>query len=232
MSETLHIYIGFDEVEPVAWHVLCQSILARTSMPVAFHPVKLSMLPMINRPRDPRQSNEFSYSRFIVPHLHGDDGWALFMDADMMLRVDIAELWALRDPTKAVQVVKHDYHPASREKYLGNVQYDYPRKNWSSVMLFNCSHESTQGLTPALINVATGAYLHRFKWVDDEDIGELPVEWNHLVDEYTHNPDAKIVHWTNYGPWLRDHEFVDYAEEWFQEKAHTVYAMQHRGDAV
>ena len=225
MSETFHIFIGYDEVEPVAWHALAESILGQASMPVAIHPVKLSMLPEMVRPRDPRQSNEFSYSRFLVPHLQ-DSGWALFLDADMLVRCDIADLWRLRDDTKAVQVVKHDYVPKLRTKYLGNIQYRYPRKNWSSVMLFNCEHQATKALTPSLVNVATGAYLHRFDWIDDGDIGELSTEWNHLVGEYDYNPEARIVHWTNFGPWLDGHEDEDYADEWRDWMNVTTFAVQ------
>jgi len=226
MSETLHVYIGWDARESVAWHVLSHSILARSTMPVAIHPIKLAQLPCLTRPRDPRQSNDFSFSRFLAPWLNGHEGWCLFLDADMLCRADIAELFALRDEDKAVQVVKHCYTPKYQKKYLGARQYVYQRKNWSSVMLFNCSHRQTTALTPSLVNVATGEYLHQFGWCSDDVIGELPVEWNHLVEEYDENPDAKIVHWTNFGPWLDGHHDVEFAPEWRMERGKMLYAMQ------
>lgn len=225
MAEVANIFIGYDPVEPVAYHVLSHSILRQSSMPVAIHPIKLSMLPELNRPRDPRQSNDFSFARFLTPWL-SQSQWSLFLDADMMLRCDIAELWANRDDSVAVQVVKHDYSPAYARKYLGNVQYPYPRKNWSSVMLFNGAHEQTKGLTPSLVNIATGAYLHQFKWASDDAIGTLGTDWNHLVEDYPPNPKAKIVHWTNFGPWLDGHEDVEFGDEWRDERERMLYAKQ------
>lgn len=227
MSKTLHIYVGFDSVETVSWHVLTQSIIARSSIPVAFHPVKKSMLKEVfNRPTDPKQSNEFSFTRFLVPYLQGYKGWALFMDCDMMLRVDIAEIIKHMNGGKSVYVCQHDYTPKEGTKYLGAVQYPYPRKNWSSVMLFNCSHSDCRNLTPEYVNTAPALDLHRFNWTTDERLGSLPLEWNHLVGEYQHDKHAKIVHWTNYGPWLTDFADVDYADEWFKEKAIMNHALQ------
>lgn len=228
---TLHIYIGYDAVESVSWHTLCQSILARSTMPVAFHPVKQSLLKQIyTRPTDPKQSNEFSFTRFLVPFLNGYKGWALFMDTDMMLRTDISKIFDHVDPTdgKAVYVCKHDYEPCSDKKYLGATQYKYPRKNWSSVMLFNCSHHDCRNLTPDYVNTAPALDLHRFHWADDDHIGDLPLEWNWLVGEYPYNKDAKNVHWTNFGPWLNDFAHVDYSDEWFKEKALANHALQNK----
>jgi hypothetical protein len=226
-SETLHIFIGYDEVESVAFDVLCHSITSRASMPVAFHPVKLSMLrDVYNRPRDPKQSNEFSFTRFLVPYLMNYQGWALFMDLDMLVRTDIRELWELRRYDKAVMVCQHDYQPSTQFKYLGNIQYTYPRKNWSSVMLFNCGHEDCQTLTPDYVNSAPALDLHRLLWAEEDNIGGLPLEWNWLVGEYLHNPDAKNVHFTIGGPWFTEFGHVDYADEWFKEKSNMLYTEQ------
>lgn len=226
-TDTFHIFIGYDDVEPVAWHALTHSILSRATMPVAFHPLKVSMLKDVyTRPRDPKQSNEFSFTRFLVPYLMGFKGWALFLDCDMMLRVDIRELWEARNPFKAVMVCQHDYTPSRERKYLGSTQYVYPRKNWSSVMLFNCGHRRCHNLNPDYVNTAPALDLHRLAWVEDQQIGSLPLEWNWLVGEYTHNPEAKNVHWTNFGPWLREFEHTDYAEEWFEVKRQMNHALQ------
>lgn len=210
----MRIFIGYDHAEAVAFHTLAQSIIDNASGPVSIHPVKMSMLPMYNRERDPRQSNEFSFTRFLTPYLAGYSGWALFMDCDMMFRADPYELYQLLDPTKAVMVCKHDYTPKTSVKYLGNVQHQYPRKNWSSVMLFNCNHNDTKRLTPDVVNTASGRYLHRFEWTSDEFIGELPLEWNWLVGEYEYNPDTKNVHWTIGGPYFHEYSDCDYSDEW------------------
>ena len=142
-SEVLKIYIGYDPVESVAWHVMAHSIFSRSSKPVALIPINLANLKAIfKRERDPKQSNEFSYTRFLVPHLSDYKGYALFFDCDMMLRTDIQEIFdeVNKDPGKAVYVVKHDYQPRDDIKYLNTIQYKYPRKNWSSVVLWNCGH--------------------------------------------------------------------------------------------
>ncbi len=168
--EPLKIFIGYDHRESIAWHTLTHSILRQSSVPVAIVPLTLSSLSgLMTRPRDPKQSNDFSFSRFLVPYLSGYQGYALFLDCDMMLRTDIAELFdvARQNPEKALHVVKHDYVPSNHTKYLGNIQHTYPRKNWSSVVLWNCAHEANRVVTPEFVNKSTGMALHRFSWLDD-----------------------------------------------------------------
>lgn len=206
----------------VAYHALVQSIIDNCSVPVSITPLKQSMLPMYTRKPDPKQSNEFSFTRFLVPHLCNYEGFAIFMDLDMLFRVDPNELWELRDTSKSVLVVKHDYTPKARIKYLGAIQYQYPRKNWSSVMLFNCAR--CRQLTPDYVNTASGLELHRFAWTTDKEIGELPVEWNHLVYDYDENPDAKIVHWSTGGPWFMEYDNAEFADEWFRTYSRMLYA--------
>ena len=142
----------------------------------------------------------------------------------MMLRTDITQLFKLADPTKAVMVVKHDYIPSTQLKYLNTKQYLYPRKNWSSLILFN--NELCHELTPNYINNAPAMDLHQFKWVDDDSIGELPNEWNHLVGENEPNPNAKNIHWTLGGPYFKECYKVEYSEEWFKEYRQTIYCEQ------
>jgi lipopolysaccharide biosynthesis glycosyltransferase len=151
----------------------------------------------------------------MVPYMCGYEGWSIFVDCDFLSRGNIVELFKLRDDTKAVQVVKHDYVPQEETKFLGNVQTKYEKKNWSSLMLFNNSR--CTALTPDYVNKASGLELHQFKWLHDKEVGELPTEWNHLVGEYGYDPKAKMVHFTLGGPWFKDYETVDYAEEWFYE---------------
>ena len=229
-SKLLKIFIGFDQVESVAWHTMAHSILARSSQPVAIIPVNLANLKgLYTRPRDPRQSNEFSFSRFLVPYLSGYEGYAAFFDCDMMLRTDINEMFevAKQDPGKAVYVVKHDYEPRDDVKYLNNVQYKYPKKNWSSVVLWDCSHPANKNITLDFVNTATPAELHRFSWLKDEEIGELDVRWNWLVGEYDEPPvDVKNVHWTIGGPYFEEYKNVDFSEEWYKEKGSMENCLQ------
>jgi lipopolysaccharide biosynthesis glycosyltransferase len=220
------IFVGFDSKEVVAYHVLAQSIIAHSSIPVLFSPIVLGHLDgLFVRERNPLQSTEFSFSRFMVPYLSSYDGWSLFMDCDMLARADIAELWELCDDRYAVMCVKHDYVPKSEQKFLGQVQTKYEKKNWSSVMLFN--NAKCRALTPEFVNTATGLQLHQFKWLDsDEHVGALPIEWNHLVNEYDHRPDAKLVHFTDGGPYFDEYRNDEYADEWFAARERMLHVTQ------
>jgi hypothetical protein len=214
----LRIYIGYDSRESVAFHTLSHSILRRSSVPISIAPLVQGQLKGVyRRSRGPTESTEFSLTRFLVPHLSGYSGWSVFMDCDMLCRVDIAELEQemARQPDKAVLVCKHDYVPKGERKFLDQVQTRYPRKNWSSLMLLN--NARCRALTPDYVNSASGLELHRFAWLEDAAIGELALEWNWLVDEYPHNAAAKIVHYTRGGPYFDAYRGCDYADEWFAE---------------
>lgn len=219
------VFIGYDPREAVAYHTLAHSILRRASVPVAIAPVMQSQLKgLYTRSRGPTESTEFSLTRFLVPALSQYRGWSLFMDCDMLCRADIAELASFteRAADKAVLVCKHDYTPGPKRKFLNQVQTVYPRKNWSSVMLFN--NARCTALTPDYVNRASGLELQRFQWARDDDIGDLPLEWNWLVGEYQRNPDAKIVHFTIGGPYFDEYRGCDYAEEWLEENRRMNYA--------
>jgi hypothetical protein len=214
----LNIFIGYDSKESVAYYTLAHSIQRRSSIPVAIAPLMRTQLRgLYTRPRGPTESTEFSLTRFLVPALSGFRGWSVFMDCDMLCRADIAELAAHIEPQrdKAVLVCKHDYVPKTERKFLDHVQTKYPRKNWSSLMIFN--NERCGALSPDYVNGAAGLDLHRFKWLDDAAIGALPLEWNWLVGEYERNPAAKIVHFTIGGPYFDKYRECDYAAEWFAE---------------
>jgi hypothetical protein len=214
----LNVYIGYDPREAVAFYTLAHSILRRSSIPVSIAPLMQSQLKGIyKRPRGPTESTEFSLTRFLVPFLSGFRGWSIFMDCDMLCRADIAELAAHieRQPDKAVLVCKHDYVPKTERKFLNQVQTKYARKNWSSVMVLN--NERCRALTPDYVNTASGLELHRFAWTQESLIGELPLEWNWLVGEYSYRPDARIVHYTLGGPYFDEYRNCDYAAEWFEE---------------
>jgi hypothetical protein len=214
----LQVYIGYDPRESVAFYTLAHSIFARSSIPLSIAPLMRRHLGhLYSRPRGPTESTEFSLTRFLVPALAGYRGWSIYMDCDMLCRADIAELAALaeRAADKAVLVCQHDYVPKTERKFLDQVQTKYPRKNWSSLMLFN--NERCKALTPDYVNAAPGLDLHRFRWVADSEIGALPLEWNWLVAEYPHRGDAKLVHFTRGGPYFDEYRECDYAGEWFAE---------------
>jgi lipopolysaccharide biosynthesis glycosyltransferase len=214
----IRVFIGFDARETVAFHVLSHSIHARASEPVSIASVSLSQLrDVFQRERNPLQSTEFSFSRFLVPYLCNYEGWSLFLDCDMLFLDDIANLWNLRDDRFAVLVAKHDYVPKDEIKFLGATQTKYQKKNWSSVMLFN--NARCRALSPEYVNHASGLELHQFKWLDDEAlVGDLPLRWNYLVGEYEYSPEVSAVHYTIGGPYFDDYKKCDYAREWFEER--------------
>jgi lipopolysaccharide biosynthesis glycosyltransferase len=209
----IRLFIGFDPREAVAFHTFAQSVLEHASQPVSFTPLVLQALPGYQETHKDG-SNTFIYSRFLTPYLCGFEGWAIFADGDMICRADIAELWEQRDAGKAVQVVQHDYQTKASTKYLGNKNQNYPRKNWSSVVMWNCSHPKHRVLVPEFVMKQTGAYLHRFSWLDDGDIGALGREWNWLTTEYEDNYDAKLLHYTLGTPCFKDYWSADMADEW------------------
>jgi hypothetical protein len=230
----LNVFIGYDEREPAAYHVLAHSILTRASEAVSVTPLHQPTLRAMGcywRERGPTESTAFSMTRFLVPYLSCYTGHSVFLDSDILCRVDICRLWTHiteqcfwgrefapppDGPDKAVLVVQHDYTPTERTKFLGHIQSAYPRKNWSSVMVFD--NARCKALIPEYVNTASGLDLHRFNWIRDEEIGSLPVEWNHLVGEYVPNPNAKMVHWTQGGPWFDGFERAEFADEWFAER--------------
>lgn len=229
-QKVLPIHIGYDEVEPIAWHTLSHSIIKHATIPVSINPVAIEHFhSFFQRERDIKQSNSFSFSRFCVPYLNNFNGYALFMDCDMLLRCDIKELLSVVDeqPNKAVYVVKHDYEPSETIKYLNTIQYAYPRKNWSSFVLWNCGHPANKAVDKKFFNSASGLELHRFTWLNDDEIGELPVEWNWLVGDYIDPPNnVKNVHWTNGGPYFNEYRDCDFSEEWRQMNEATNYCKQ------
>jgi hypothetical protein len=214
----IRVFIGYDPREAAAFAVLSHSIHARASVPVAIEPVMLSQLAAVfSRPRESLQSTDFSFSRFLTPWLCGYQGWAVFMDCDMLVLDNIAKLWALRDERYAVQVVKHVHVPKEQVKFLGAVQTRYEKKNWSSVMLMNCAR--CRALTPEYVATASGLELHQFKWLgDDALIGALPAHWNHLVGYDRPRRDASLVHYTIGGPYFDEYRDCEYSAEWFAER--------------
>jgi lipopolysaccharide biosynthesis glycosyltransferase len=225
MKNIIPVFVGYDPREAIAYHTCVNSIIRNSSQPVAIVPVALNLF------RDYAEthtdgSNHFIYTRFLVPHLMEYTGHAIFIDGDMIVRGDIAELWNLRDVYKDVQVVKHDYKTRMPVKYLGARNEDYPRKNWSSVILWNCNSFPNRRLTPEFVQRSTGSELHRFSWIEDDRIGELPKEWNWLPDEYGPNADAKLLHYTLGTPCFQEFADTPQGNEWHRERILTEYCQQ------
>lgn len=214
------IYIGYDQREDDAYRVVCSSIRRQCDRRIV--PLVQSQLRDIGlytRPVDHLASTEFSFTRFLTPMMNGYDGWALFIDCDMLFLESPDRLFDLADDKYAVMCVKHDYRPTSTIKMDGKTQHLYPRKNWSSVMLFNCAHPSNRNLTVDVVNTESGSFLHQMKWLKDEEIGELPKEWNWLAGWYKEPDDGapKLIHYTEGGPWFSGYEDCEYAAEWKRE---------------
>ena len=227
----MRIWVGYDSREQQAFGVACRSLRRHSPQTFGIVGLYLSLLQFAGLytrgtgTRDGRlwdtisgapMATEFAISRFLVPHI-ARKGWALFVDADVLARADMQALLACADKTKACMVVKHSHVPTSAIKMDGQVQTSYARKNWSSVVLWNCDHPGTRALTPEVVNRERGLWLHQFAWLDDSEIGELDPGWNHLVGELPPNPEAKIAHFTNGTPDMPGYENCEFAEEWRSE---------------
>ncbi len=233
-----HVYIGYDEREDDAFQVCRLSLARRTSQPL--HIVKLDQailrdIGMYDRPwhfegvdriddRDGRPfSTDFTFSRFTVPSLMLFQGWALFCDCDFLFTEDIQALFDLADPQFAAMVVKHSHVPTETIKMDGVTQTRYHRKNWSSIILWNCAHKSNRVLTPELVNHKPGGWLHAFSWLRDEEIGEVPMHWNWLVgvDNWPLMGIPSGIHYTLGVPSMPGHETDPYADLWLEEQNPT-----------
>lgn len=221
-NRPFRVFIGWDGKEQDAYLVAAHSIRRHASIPLEITPLRQSDLRsrgLYWRSMDPLAATEFTYTRFLTPLLMGFEGHALFCDCDFLWTADIAELLALVDPALAVSCVKHDYQPPETTKMHGVVQTQYPRKNWSSLMLFNCGHPSTRLLDARCVNEMDGAYLHRMSWAADDEIGSLPDTWNWL-EGWSHAVPGEIpkaIHFTRGGPWFPAWDHVAFADLWHEE---------------
>lgn len=211
----LDIFIGYDPREASAYHTFCDSIIRRAGRAVRITP----LLPDLCGVGQRDGSNTFTYSRFLVPYLMNYSGRAIYADCDMVCLADINSVPI--DGDFAVACVKHEYKTHNGIKYLGNKNRNYPRKNWSSFIVFNAAHPSCRYLTPQALNTMPGSLLHQFKWCADEDIAPLPKEWNHLVGELPPNADARMLHYTLGTPCFADYYKSQYSSEWRQEFSHA-----------
>lgn len=215
----MKLYIGWDPRESLAHDVCKFSVRVNSSKQIDIHSLKLKALRqsgIYTRPDDMLSSTEFTFSRFLVPYLCEYTGWSVFCDSDFLWLHDISELLDNVDNTKAVIVVKHDYVPTCKTKKSGASQHIYPRKNWSSMILWNNAHPSNQRLTPDVVNSKSGQWLHRFSWLKDHEIGGVSHEWNWLTDWYEepHDGTPHALHYTSGGPWLDEYANTAYADIW------------------
>ncbi len=222
MSRKLKVFVGYDSREDIAWQVCRYSLLRHASEEIEVYPIKQTLLREVglySRGKD-NASTEFSLTRFLTPYLAAHDGWTIFVDCDFLFTVDVKSILDQVSDEKAIYVVQHDYTPANAIKMDAQVQTSYPRKNWSSFILFNNAHPLVKALTPQVVNSETPAYLHRFSWInDDKLIGELPLRWNFLVGEYPKQDEVPAaIHYTNGGPWFTNWQNVDYGDLWLAEK--------------
>ena len=217
------IFVGYDSREDIAWQVCRHSLLRQSSGDVTVVPIRQSTvreLGLYTRPLDVGSSTEFSLTRFLTPYLAATQGWVIFCDCDFLFTADVREVLNNLDPSKALYCVQHDYVPAHVVKMDGKTQTSYPRKNWSSFMVFNCDHPDVQALTPDVVNTAAPSYLHRFDWIRDPDaIGSLGLDWNFLEGEYPKpHQTPRVIHFTNGGPWFNEWQDCDYADLWLEER--------------
>lgn len=217
------VFVGWDAREDIAYRVCRSSLLARASIPVQVMPLRQADLRdrgLYDRPPDPLAATEFTYTRFLVPHLAGYEGWALYCDCDFLWLDDVAKLASLADDRYGAMCVHHDHRPTETTKMDGRPQTVFPRKNWSSLILYNCGHPATRRLTPSVANRETGAFLHRFQWLRDEEIGALAEGWNWL-EGWSPKPSTGLpmaIHYTRGGPWFDAWRNVDYADLWMEEE--------------
>lgn len=227
--ETFPVFVGWDSREDIAYRVCRHSLLARATAPVTVTPIKQDELRAAGnytRAADPLASTEFTYTRFFVPFMTGYRGWALFCDCDFLWLADIRGLIDLIDDRYALMCVHHDHRPSEDLKMDGRKQTQYPRKNWSSLVLYNCGHEANRLLTPDLVNRESGAFLHRFQWLEDELIGAVPETWNWLEGWCAKPAEGhpNVVHYTRGGPWFDEWQNVDYADLWLAEEKAVLAA--------
>ena len=222
-EESAKIFVGYDSREDIAWQVCRHSLLRHATRDIAVHPLRqpaLRELGLYTRPYDAGSSTEFSLTRFLTPYLAATSDWVVFCDCDFLFTGDITEVFAGLDPSKALYCVQHDYVPVHAVKMDGQRQTSYPRKNWSSFMLFNGNHPDVRALVPDVVNSASPSFLHRFEWIKDQsDIGALELSWNFLEGEYPKPAELpRVIHYTNGGPWFEEWTNCDFADLWLRER--------------
>lgn len=229
MDKDFPIYVGYDAREDIAYKV-CEYSIYKHSDYARVIPLNQDNLREQGhywRDADPLSSTAFTFTRFLVPALQNYEGWAVFCDCDFVWTEDVEKLFDQLDDRYAVMVVKHEHTPPEGIKMDGCKQTQYPRKNWSSLILWNCAHPSNAKLTKELVNAESGQYLHRFSWLEDHEIGNLNPEWNWLVgwNKEPQNGHPKVYHWTEGGPWFSNYRDCEYKDVWWDYLIDYANAM-------
>jgi hypothetical protein len=212
----INIFIGYDSNQKLSFDICKYSLKKHCSQEIKIFPLMKDFLKnsdLYYRDDDKNASTEFAFTRFLVPYLCNYQGYALFCDSDFLWTSDVSELFQDLNPNVALKCVKHDYIPKSEFKMEGKKQTVYPRKNWSSMMVFNCAHPSCRNLTIEKVNTKSGAWLHRFEWCKDQEIQEVDPEFNCLVGYYDIK-QPKAIHFTDGGPWHHGYEKVEFSDLW------------------
>lgn len=225
MKQKIKIFVGYDSRQDStpnyndivnSPYQVCSASIKKYNPEVSVVPIKLNELidrGIYKRELDPLASTEFTYSRFLTPYLNNFEGIAVFCDSDFLWQCNIEDIMQYYSKKYSVMCVKHDYIPKSEQKMDGYKQTVYPRKNWSSLMLFNCAHPDCKNLSLEAVNNQSPKYLHRMEWTSDENIGSLPLLFNWLEGEYQSNVIPQAVHFTNGGPWYKNWN-GDYNDLW------------------
>lgn len=218
--QKINVFIGLDESQQISYDVCKYSIISNSRYDIEIHPINYNTVKEYDRVKDIYESTPFAFARFFVPYLCDFKGISIFCDGDFLFLDSIDKLIESYDSRYAVMCCKHDYVPTSNVKMNNKIQSIFPKKNWSSLMMFNNEHPKIKTLNPLTINNQSGAFLHRFKYLEDDEIGSLPLEWNWLVDYYKEPQDGspKALHFTEGGPWLDEYKNCEYSDVWFDFK--------------
>lgn len=183
---TFRIFIGVDRRQFVAFHVLSQSIMDHATVPVAITPLRLEAMPMQRT-----GLTDFTYSRFLVPHLAGYTGRALFLDADMLVQGDVRELAEIDMKGAALGIVPTE-----------------PKFEQAAVMLFDCAQLSH--MTPEFV---AREKLFDLAWAPHTV--SLPARWHHPIG-YAAPPKEPpaLLHYTMGIPCFPETAESPYREEW------------------
>ena len=232
----LNVFIGHDSAYPTVSEVCAFSMKTRSSIDFELNFLRLQELSSTGqywREADPLASTEFTYLRYLVPFLCDYSGLALYCDNDFLWQDGVHHLLAERAGESALCCVQHDHRPVETVKMDGKLQTVFPRKNWSSLMLFDCRHPAHKALTPHIVSTAPAAYLHQLQWLEDEQIGNLSNRWNWLEGWYSDQPDVRLgaIHFTRGGPWLESEQQFGFADLWRNEHRRWSDATETRSQA-
>lgn len=231
------VYIGFDSREKIASDVCEYSIRKNSSIDIKIdflNKKKLEEKKLLYRDDDKLSSTEFTFSRFLIPYLNDYKGWALFCDCDFLWLDDIKKLYEQRDDKYALMCVQHDYEPKSKIKMDGKKQLLYPRKNWSSMVLWNCGHPENKKIDLNTVNNQTGKFLHRFGWLQDNLIGKIDYKWNWLVGWYNSKNDRYpgAIHYTEGGPWFENYKNCEFSDIWIKYKNEMLFVNEKKNKEI